>query len=152
MKQVEFDIELVKKIQSGEVKGRVLTRDGENARFLGEIHNNRFPLIFAYAMKKYGIEEVSTYTREGLCHMDGTCTNRDIILEIEEPKQECQFKPFDKVLVRDSYDEEWMAGIFSHMTDLPQSFACVGNVFVYQCIPYEGNEHLIGTTDKPKED
>lgn len=38
MKQVEFDIELVKKIQSGEVKGKVHIRDG---RIIPNVNNKR---------------------------------------------------------------------------------------------------------------
>lgn len=158
-KQIPFDLETIKKIQAGEIKGTILTRDGRPARFLGEIKDPVYPLVFAIETKHSkekdeAIERLDTYTLTGnYCNVLDERDN-DIIVEIEnkQRKPESQFKPFDKVLIRDSYDEEWMAGIFSHMTDLPQSFACVGNLFVYQCIPYEGNEHLVGTTDKPKED
>lgn len=44
MKQVEFDIKLVKKIQAGEVKGCIKTRSGRTARFLGEINDPIYPL------------------------------------------------------------------------------------------------------------
>lgn len=61
-------------------------------------------------------------------------------------------KPFDKVLVRNSDADKWLAGFFEkfekswnnpyhimnlhHMTDFAFK----------QCIPYEGNESLLGTT------
>lgn len=46
MKQVEFDIELVKKIQSGEVKGKVLTRGGISVGAKPKLHTIRanYPL------------------------------------------------------------------------------------------------------------
>lgn len=58
-------------------------------------------------------------------------------------------KPFDKVLVRDTKEQVWVADLFSHMVNRPlggYTFACVGH-YPSQCIPYEGNEHLLGTTN-----
>lgn len=60
-----------------------------------------------------------------------------------------QFKPFDKVLVRDYNDNEWVCDIFSHIDEL-DFYYCVGTRWE-QCIHYEGNEHLLGTTKKPEE-
>lgn len=58
-------------------------------------------------------------------------------------------KPFDKVLVRDTKEQVWIADLFSHIVNRllgGYTFACVGH-YPSQCIPYEGNEHLLGTTD-----
>lgn len=57
-----------------------------------------------------------------------------------------QFKPFDKVLVRDGDDDKWVCDIFSHI-DENDCYYCVGTRW-HQCIPYEGNKHLLGTTNK----
>ena len=56
--------------------------------------------------------------------------------------------PFDKVLVRDNDEMYWYANIYSHYLgkDKPYQFRCIGTI-VKQCIPYEGNEHLLGTTN-----
>lgn len=59
-----------------------------------------------------------------------------------------QFKPFDKVLVRDLDEHEWECSFFSHI-DEEGCYVCVGSWWM-QCIPYEGNEHLLGTTKKPE--
>lgn len=69
-------------------------------------------------------------------------------LQVEPVKPECPFEPFDKVLVRDCEEHEWYANCFSHYrgNDKDFPYACFGNNFRY-CIPYEGNEHLLGTTD-----
>lgn len=67
-----------------------------------------------------------------------------------EVKQEYEFKAFDKVLVRD-YDDVWFAGIFSHLRR-DGGFFCAGGSLWEQCIPYEGNEHLLGTTKDYKEE
>lgn len=56
------------------------------------------------------------------------------------------FKPFDKVLVRDFDDKEWVCDLFSHSRD--KKYVCVGSIW-NQCIPYSCNEHLVGTTVNP---
>lgn len=64
-----------------------------------------------------------------------------------EVKQEYEFKPFDKVLVRDD-DGIWFAGFFSHLRK-DGEFLCVGGGLWEQCIPYnEQTAHLLGTTEK----
>lgn len=56
-------------------------------------------------------------------------------------------KPFDKVLVRDNNEQFWTCDWFSfHDTKQVYPFACVGH-YVSQCIPYEENQHLLGTTN-----
>lgn len=58
-------------------------------------------------------------------------------------------KAYDKVLVRDTDEQVWVADLFSHVLDRPlggYTFACVGH-YPNQCIPYEGNEHLLGTNN-----
>lgn len=59
-----------------------------------------------------------------------------------------QFKPFDKVLVRDLDEHKWECSLFSHI-DEEGYYVCVGSWWM-QCIPYEGNEHLLGTTNEPE--
>ena len=59
-----------------------------------------------------------------------------------EPKY--SFKPFDKVLVRDSDDEKWSCDFFSYMED--DEAICTGTYWL-QCLPYnEETAKLIGTT------
>lgn len=68
--------------------------------------------------------------------------------QIVDLKQKVEFKPFDKVLVRDSYDDMWRACFFSHIR---KDEKYVTTSFTWKfCIPYEGNEHLLGTTDEWK--
>ena len=55
-------------------------------------------------------------------------------------------KPFDKVLVRDFDNETWEINFFSRLLD-GKHFKCLDLTYV-QCIPYEGNEHLLNTTNK----
>lgn len=70
------------------------------------------------------------------------------------PDQETkhQFKPFDKVLVRDSDNSKWYCDFFMKINhDAPSKFNCLVCGDWKQCIPYEGNEHLLETTNKPEE-
>lgn len=55
-----------------------------------------------------------------------------------------ELKPFDKVLVRDSESHKWRANLFGYI-DKDEYYHCVYAKWVY-CIPYAGNEHLLGTT------
>lgn len=69
-------------------------------------------------------------------------------VKVVEPK--CSFKPFDKVLVRCG-NGIWGATFFSRC-DNKSAWAYVGvdcNNWE-QCIPYEGNEHLLGTDKSPE--
>lgn len=59
-------------------------------------------------------------------------------------------KPFDKVLVRHLNDNVWVATFFSHY-EKDLKFGCYPFVTTSlksfpKCIPYEGNEYLLGTT------
>lgn len=74
---------------------------------------------------------------------------------VDLPKK-CEFKPFDKVLCRNSKDDTWEADFFARLTrkeiDYTQSgkYLCVGDLWMY-CIPYnEETAHLLGTTDEWK--
>ena len=60
---------------------------------------------------------------------------------------EHKFTPFDRVLVRDADDDVWRIQFYSH--PYGELHACLNSVHV-QCIPFAGNEHLLGTTDGPE--
>lgn len=64
--------------------------------------------------------------------------------EVADLKPKWTPKPFDKVLVRDSKSIKWRANLFSHK-NVNEPYYCVYASWNY-CIPYEGNEHLLGTT------
>jgi hypothetical protein len=62
---------------------------------------------------------------------------------------EC-FNRNDLVLCRDGEGKKWCIDVFSYNVDSASyPFRCNNNVW-RECIPYEGNEHLLGTTDKPE--
>ena len=63
----------------------------------------------------------------------------------EKSKKQSAFKPFDKVLVRDSKSDNWRANLFGYIGKKDGYYHCVYANWAY-CIPYIGNESLLGTT------
>jgi len=58
------------------------------------------------------------------------------------------FKPKQWVLVRDNDEWEWALTRFSHLSNCSASlFVCINGASFQQCIPLDGNEKLLGTTD-----
>ena len=63
---------------------------------------------------------------------------------IVDLNQKVELKPFDKVLVRDFEDQAWQVSLFSYKDS--DSYYCCNGCAWNQCIPYIGNESLLGTT------
>ena len=61
-------------------------------------------------------------------------------------KPKAELKPFDKVLVRDNEDDIWEVSLFGYK-DGELYYRCDNGITWIQCIPYDGNEHLLGTTN-----
>lgn len=61
-----------------------------------------------------------------------------------EMKSKVEIKPFDKVLVRNDKEDQWSANIFSYQ--VRDMYYCLGEDYWRYCIPYIGNESLLGTT------
>lgn len=74
---------------------------------------------------------------------------------IEDIKPEHKFEPFEKVLCRDYKDSVWEADFFGfkvkNETEPLFMYRCIGNIYKY-CIPYKGNEHLLGTSKNLEEE
>lgn len=64
-------------------------------------------------------------------------------------KPKIELKPFDKVLVRNCSTRKWEAELFGFKSDTGR-YHCVGGTWS-QCIPYIGNESLLGTTKDVEE-
>jgi hypothetical protein len=69
--------------------------------------------------------------------------------QVNDQETKHQFKPFDKVLVRYGDGYVWQCNFFSSM-DEDDYYVCVSSYW-HQCIPFEGNEHLLGTTNDPEQ-
>lgn len=94
--------------------------------------------------------EVWCFTKDGkLLNNEGEC----ILFPSEENRNwdnfvKPTFKPFDKVLVRDCNGDAWMPALFAYInnSDNVNQFCMINGEYWKQCILYEGNEHLLGTT------
>ena len=73
--------------------------------------------------------------------------------EIEEERRKMMnkytFKPFEKVLVRDRDSDRWNLSFFSYerasaSSSKEPAYVCINGASYFQCIPYEGNEYLLG--------
>lgn len=63
---------------------------------------------------------------------------------IVDLKPKVELKPFDKVLIRDFESQPWQVSLFSYKDS--DSYYCCNGCGWNQCIPYIGNESLLGTT------
>lgn len=66
---------------------------------------------------------------------------------IVDLKPKVELKPFDKVLCRDDIGKEWHIDLFESMVthNSKYNYKCMANIWKF-CIPYDGNESLLGTT------
>lgn len=64
--------------------------------------------------------------------------------QIVDLKPKVELKPFDKVLIRDFESQAWQVSLFSYKDS--DSYYCCNGCSWNQCIPYIGNELLLGTT------
>lgn len=81
-------------------------------------------------------------------------TNRDWNTFEPPCKQECTIKPFDKVLVRNGWEDPWETTLFGRKIDQEEEiyqFMCMCETFK-ECIPYnEETKHLNGKCDEAPE-
>jgi hypothetical protein len=121
--------------------------------------NEMFGLLFADEVEsseeyRFATEEEKQQLFDAL-EKEGKAWDSEKKQIVDLPKK-CEFKPFDKVLCRNSKDDTWEADFFARLTrkeiDYTQSdkYLCVGDLWMY-CIPYnEETAHLLGTTDEWK--
>ncbi len=70
--------------------------------------------------------------------------------EVKSKSKKHEFKPFEKILVKDRENGTWKCNFFSHMEEINSKkfYACCSGIWSY-VIPYKGNENLVGTTNNP---
>lgn len=64
---------------------------------------------------------------------------------LPDEQKKCDFKPFDQVLVRASNLGNWNLHLFARVREEEYKYECLGGLRYKECIPYQGNEHLLGT-------
>lgn len=104
--------------------------ESEKQKLIDALKSSEEPLSKEYLKRFFGIEEHSNSSNIG---------------------KDYKFKPFDKVLVRDDEGRTWRANLFSNYWNdgKEYKYGCIDSAWMY-CIPYEGNEHLLGTTKNPE--
>lgn len=193
-KTIPFDLETAKKIQAGEVEGKIVTKKGNTVRIICFDANSacNYSIIGLVKDADSNFEECCRYFTDGTRDRENDelnslvielfvySANENIIKPPEEiqlnnrkesedyrkgyeygfktatefnthlksKKLELQFKPFDKVLVRDEDWNNWNIDFFGYKSGT--GFMCLLKWWK-QCVLYAGNEHLVGTSDNPKE-
>lgn len=109
------------------------------------IHNEDRPFIYIYSdMTLTWSDNMITFKNHE--HKE---IKADNILNLKIDK-EYDFKPFDKVLVRDDNVDVWRIDLFNNYNpEIIYPYKCLACHY-NQCIPFEGNEHLLGTTNNPE--
>ena len=144
MKRIAFDMERAKSITEGREPGRVVTEAGMPVRLVCFDRKSTGDWVMVGLVDKGDYEDTYTYDRNG----DLSSYTESYRLWLEVP-EETELKPFDRVLVRDGKDEKWKPQIFGRVYEKPNGtglmYVVVGGAAWKCCIPYEGNEHLLGT-------
>lgn len=99
---------------------------------------------------RYATESEKNVLIEALKKSD-TVAAKDYLKRFFNIYPERKFKPFDKVLVRNTDDQRWCISFFAYyLNHADLKFCCLSGGYWKQCVKYEGNEHLLGTTDNPE--
>ncbi len=144
---IPFDVERAKRISNGEEEGKIVTRDGKEVRIVcfNARHNN-YPIIGLIDEGDY--ESAESFSKNGSYSIEDGELDCDLFLKVPDYKNE--FKPFDRVLVRDYENKNWMPRFFEKYSNSKDyHFRCMNGSSWKYCIPYEGNEHLLGTSNDP---
>ena len=133
-------------VEAAKIGKKVVTRSGDSVEFIAFNAREPYPII-GYIDDSY---HLSSWDKDGRFDIndinevkDPIISNHDLFMANEEKRYD--FKPFDIVLVRDKpITDEPETGIWSSTL---QYFA--DQVWWQECIPYKGNEHLLGTSKTP---
>lgn len=110
-KKIPFDLELAKKITQNEAKGRIVTRDGLQARIICYDKSGAqsiYPIV-ALVQVEPDDEQTYSFTNEGF-YSAGNKFCRDLLLEVPTYYRDySNFVPkkWQPCLVRDSEEDEW---------------------------------------------
>ena len=152
-KKIPFDLELAKKITNKEVKGRIVTRDGQPARIIcfDPKTDDALKAIVALVLNVRGVENICIYQDNGGYSYLG---EDGLDLQIEVPTyyedysnfEPCKWQP---CLVRDTAHECWgvqvCAGSYKYGDILFYSVDGRSYTWGYRLPLTEVTERLIGT-------
>lgn len=153
-KKIPFDLELAKKITNKEVKGRIVTRDGRQARILcfdRKTYSSEWPIVALVTVNDRGVEDLEIYQANGNFSRIG---EDGLDLQIEVPTyyedysnfEPCKWQP---CLVRDTAHDCWgvqvCAGSYKYGDILFYSVDGQSYTWGYRLPLTEVTERLIGT-------
>lgn len=131
-------------------------KDGDERAFYYAFYNtdNKFTIAeYGNTRVHYSLRPATDSEKQQLFDAlaeEGKAWDSDKKQIVDLPKK-CEFKVFEKVLVRESKTDEWTPNFFFkiHRDDERYVMVC-GDMYNY-CIPYnEETSHLLGTTDEWK--
>ena len=136
-------------------KGDIMMFDDKSAVFMIDAMTDDYVTIIAY------VDKYSTFRTGGQMLLNYIPASEDMKKKFFDAmdkagytwdgktlrkKQKSQFKPFEKVLVRDSESDKWRCAFYSHFEPSGiYHYVTTSGVYAI-CIPFEGNENLLGTT------
>lgn len=163
-KKIPFDLELAKKITNKEIKGRIVTRDGRQARIICFDRKETDDIfdppknIIALVENKDGSEGVFAFRNTGMILLTEE-TDHD--LQIEVPTYYRDYSNFvpqkwQPCLVRESIYDHWKVRVCAankqQVTFYDSSNCCSGDILWDFKLPLSKiTERLIGTTKSYKE-
>ena len=118
----------------------------------GTVESTRFDSDYPVRVK-FESDSYFNFTKHGLAYNDeyGECVlfpskGMRNWSKYSPVVQRYDFKPYDRILYWSHLNGQWIAGLFSHYANnTDNDVVAVGGDYYCSCIPYEGNEHLLGT-------
>lgn len=157
-KKIPFDLELAKKITNKEVKGRIVTQEGEKVRIICwdkkpvDEKAHEYPIV-ALIQNDYNGEMSQTFTAEGAACYPNYKSRYDLIIEIPTYYRDySNFVPqkWQPCLVRDSEEDEWWVQVCAGKDIDGEILFYVydGDIETWKyCLPLSKvTEQLLGTT------
>lgn len=145
-RQIPFDINIAKDIVSGKVDGKITTTQENDVTiydFDFLYNTSQSDKVFSIVGKIHynGLDEVCIWSIKGK-HCIRNMLSMDLVLLVKEEKV---FKPFDRIIAKSHCSRIWECDLFSHYQD-GCIFCVSGHAYpISDVLPFEGNEHLVGT-------
>lgn len=140
------------------VSGETGLSEGYNSSIYLDLSSPTSIVVFGTSFFKKDLCELRLATEEEEKQLFSALEKKGEVWDSEHKmivdlKPKVEFKPFDKVLVRNTDTEEWFPGFFEKFDSTWNNPYHIMNRrsmtdFAFkQCIPYIGNESLLGTTN-----
>lgn len=140
------------------VSGETGLSEGYNSSIYLDLSSPTSIVVFGTSFFKKDLCELRLATEEEKKQLFSALEKKGEVWDSEHKmivdlKPKVEFKPFDKVLVRNTDTEEWFPGFFEKFDSTWNNPYHIMNRrsmtdFAFkQCIPYIGNESLLGTTN-----